>query len=296
VRQKISISTLAAMPPGPFTLRDSEVTGFVARRQRSALVTFWCFYRVADGTRRWSKIGYSDAWTPDQARVRAREIRRTTDSGLDPAQKRYDARHGPTMAELVDAYVADMDARKIGGKKPSTIRSDKSRISNHILPKFGKARATSITQDQVTAFMHESSTGSAKRNVILLSSIFSFGVKKKIVSVNPCTGIKKPADVRRVRRLSNLEYAQLWQAIGSASNATAASIITFLAISGWRSGEVKILKWSELDLPRQIANLGDTKSGKSVRPLSAEAVKLIKAQPRNGSEYVFVHKGKLTCH
>jgi len=39
-------------------------------------------------------------------------------------------------------------------------------------------------------------------------------------------------------------------------------------------------------LPRQIANLDDTKSGRSVRPLSTEAIKIIEAQPRNG-EYVF---------
>jgi integrase len=57
-------------------------------------------------------------------------------------------------------------------------------------------------------------------------------------------------------------------------------------LTGWRSGEVKNLRWLELELPRQIATLNETKTGRSIRPLSAEVVKLIDALPRN-CEYVF---------
>jgi integrase len=64
-----------------------------------------------------------------------------------------------------------------------------------------------------------------------------------------------------------------------------------LAITGWRSGEVKNLRWAELDLPRQIASLVDTKTGMSVRPLSKIAVQIIEAQPKNGT-YVFEYHGK----
>lgn len=64
-----------------------------------------------------------------------------------------------------------------------------------------------------------------------------------------------------------------------------------LAITGFRSGEVTNLRWRELDLPRQVANLIDTKTGASSRPLSAAVIKLIEARPRD-SEYVFVHKGR----
>jgi integrase len=58
-------------------------------------------------------------------------------------------------------------------------------------------------------------------------------------------------------------------------------------VTGWRSGEARLLKWSELDLDRRIATLGDTKSGQSVRPLSAAAIEIIQRQPKNESEYVF---------
>jgi integrase len=91
--------------------------------------------------------------------------------------------------------------------------------------------------------------------------------------------------------LSSEEYAQLQKVVSSAPDSTVASVIAMLAISGWRSGEVRFLKWSELDLPRQIATLSDTKSGMSVRPLSMEAIKLIEAQPKT-CPYVFQLNGE----
>src|SRR5262245_27294545 len=45
----------------------------------------------------------------------------------------------------------------------------------------------------------------------------------------------------------------------------------FLTLTGWRSGEVLGLRWDEIDLARRTAILGDTKTGRSVRPL-AQAV------------------------
>jgi len=46
------------------------------------------------------------------------------------------------------------------------------------------------------------------------------------------------------------------------------------------------LKWSECDLERKVAILGDTKTGMSVRPLSAIAVEIIRQRPQI-SQFVF---------
>jgi integrase len=225
------------------------------------------------------------------AREKAKSILLAVDMGQDPAAERFALRSGATIAELVDDYLADMDAHKLNGKKASTKRSDKSRIENHIRPKLGKLRVAAITQTQIETFMNECPPGSAKRIIQVLSAVFTFAVKKKLRGDNPCKGIVKPKDVHRTRRLSEEEYAQLWKAIGSGPNSTAASVFLAIAITGWRSGEMKNLRWSELDVQRQIANLEDTKSGKSIRPLSLEAIKIIEAQPKSGP-YVFEYRGR----
>ena len=283
---KIGLRELAAQPPGPFVLWDKEVSGLCARRQFSDVITYSVIYRTRDGRQRWFKLGHHGVWTPSQARDKARQIRFAADNGKDPAMERHELRTGATVAELCDEYIADMESHKLNGKAASTKKSDRSRVEKHIKPKLGKLRVAAITQLQIENFMNGCSPGSAKRLMQLLGAIFSFGIKKGLRSDNPCKGIVKPPDVRRMRRLSELEYAQLQKAIDGVSNSTIANVFRMLAITGWRSGEVKNLKWAELDLPRQIANLDDTKSGRRIRPLSMEAVKLIEAQPKNG-EYVF---------
>jgi integrase len=56
--------------------------------------------------------------------------------------------------------------------------------------------------------------------------------------------------------------------------------LRFLALTGWRSGEALTLRWHDVDLARRTAILPDTKSGRSVRPLSHVACELLRAQPR----------------
>jgi integrase len=289
----ITAGDLKAQPPGAFILWDSEVTGFMARRQKSDLITFSVFYRTKEGVQRLYKIGHFGTWTPVKARDRARQIRLAADEDqADPARERYDARNSPAVAELLDLYVADMQSAKHNGKKASTIKTDLSRIERHIKPKLGNLKVAAVSRGQIEVFMNAATPGSARRLVALVSAIFSFAVKRGMRPDNPCRGVEKPQDRRKERRLSAEEYQHLSKAISGASNATAAAIIKFLTLTGFRSGEACLLKWAELDLPRQTAILADTKSGKSIRPLSSAAIALIEAQPRNGSEYVFPYKGK----
>jgi integrase len=285
-RVRIGLRELAAQPPGPFILWDNDAKGLCARRQLSDIITYSVIYRTRDGRQRWLKLGHHGDWTPTQARAKAHQVRFAADNGEDPAAERHTLRSGATMSELMDDYVADMEAHKLNGKAASTKKSDKSRVEKHLKPKLGKIRVTAITQFQIDKFMNECSPGSAKRLIQLLGAIFSFAVKKGLRSDNPCKGIVKPKDVRRTRRLSEIEYSQLQRAIDGVSNPTFANVFLTLAITGWRSGEVKNLRWSELELPRQIATLNETKSGRSVRPLGAEVVRLIDGLPRSG-EYVF---------
>ena len=112
-----------AMPEGPFIIWDQETRGFVARRQFSDVITYSVVYRTRDGLQRWLKIGRAGVWTPTLARQEAKRVLLAVDMGVDPAQARHELRHGATMAELSDLYVADMEARRgPNGKKLTTIK------------------------------------------------------------------------------------------------------------------------------------------------------------------------------
>jgi integrase len=198
-----------------------------------------------------------------------------------------------TVAELCDEYVADMQSGKVAGKKASTVKSDISRIASRIKPILGKRKVTAITQSDVEDFMLGMNPRSARRVTGLLGAIFSYGVKRKIMAMNPVHGVDKPADVKRMRRLSEAEYRALWTAL-QAEKSVANEVILFLTLTGWRSSEGKNLKFSEVDLERRTGILGDTKSGVSIRPLSSAAVEIIRRQKRReGQEFVFEHRHAL---
>jgi integrase len=285
IKAKIGLREIAAQPPGPFLVWDTELKGFNVRRQFSDVITYSVIYRALDGRQHWLKIGRHGVWTPTAAREKARSVLRMVDDGKDPAAEKYELRHGATISELLDSYLADQDAHKLNGKKATTKKSDKSRIENHIRPRLGKLRVAAIAQSQIEKFMNDCSPGSARTIIALLSSIFSFAVKRKLRHDNPCTGIVKPKDVKKMRRLSEAEYAQLGTALNGSSSVPN-DVFMFLAVSGWRSSEANNLRWSECDLERYIATLGDTKTGQSIRPLSSATIDIIKRQKRS-SEYVF---------
>ena len=277
-RTKIGIKAIEAMPSHSI-LWDTAIPGFNARRQNSAVVTYSVVYRTLEGVQRWQRLGRHGVWTPDLARREAQRVLRARDLGEDPAGARMALRTGMTVAQLCDEYCA-----RENGKKPATIRSDNSRIKLHIKPKLGKLRVASVTGEQVEDFMRSLSRGSAARTVSLLSVMFTYAVKRKLTAANPCKGLEMPADVKRNRRLSDAEYAQLGSAL---KGGMISDIFLLLAVTGFRSSEAKNLRWSECDFERNIVTLGDTKTGVSVRPLSNIAIEIIKRQKRSGSPYVF---------
>jgi integrase len=279
-RVRIGLKEIQAMEPNTI-LWDLEVKGFVARRQFSEVVTFSVVYRTLQGTQGWQKLERFPIFTPHIARQEAIRVLRAKALGQDPAGEKMALRSGMTIAELCDQYSA-----RDNGKKRTTILSDRSRIKAQIKPKLGRYRVASITSEQIEDFMHSLSAGSKSRSVGLLGAIFAYAVKRKLRPDNPCHGIEKPTQAKRTRRLSNEEYAQFGAAL---TGGIVSDIFLLLAVTGWRSSEAKNLRWSECDLERCIATLGDTKSGVSVRPLSVVAIEIIKRQKQSGSPFVFDH-------
>src|SRR5262249_45733414 len=132
--------------------------------------------------------------------------------------------------------------------------------------------------------------GAATRTVGLLGAIFSYAIRSGLRPDNPVAGIIRFADGRRDRRLSDTEYRQLNDGITSSTEVwpRAVAATRFMALTGWRSGEVLNLRWSDLDLQRHVARLADTKTGASLRPLSYAVVhELQKLMGGSVSDLVF---------
>jgi integrase len=112
--------------------------------------------------------------------------------------------------------------------------------------------------------------------------MFSYAVRKGIRRDNPVRGVERFADGQRIRRVNDDEYPIIGRTFASAMSEGVwpplVYAMQFLAVTGWRTGEVIGLKWTEVDLQRRTAVLGDTKTGQSMRPLSRAACEILRQQ------------------
>jgi integrase len=149
----------------------------------------------------------------------------------------------------------------------------------------GKTATTKKTKPRGLARVR-GGKATANRVVGLLGAIFTYAVRHRMRPDNPVHGITRPEDGRRRRRLTDAEYKAFGNALKKAVKVKiwppAIAATRLLAVTGWRSGEVLLLRWSEIDLSKRTAALGDTKTGESIRPLSEVACNLLRNLTRSG--------------
>jgi len=287
--------------------------GFGARRQRSKAVSYLLIYRTREGRQRWLTLGrHGSPWTPDTARAEAQRLLGMVVTGGDPAAAKKANREAATVASLCDNYLRDALAgrlltRRKTPKRSSTLAIDEGRIERHIKPLLGRLKVAAVTREDVDAFMHDVAVGktaansktgkrrglarvrggkgAASRAVGLLGGIFAYAVQHRMRPDNPVHGLPRFADGERHRRLSEEEYAALGAGLREARTRMAiwppaVAATQLLALTGWRRGEALGLRWSDLDLERRTAILPDTKTGRSVRPLSRAACDVLRSLPR----------------
>ena len=105
----------------------------------------------------------------------------------------------------------------------------------------------------------------------------------KLIKDNPSRGVKKPPDRKQKRFLTLDELTRLGQTMREAEaageNDTALAAIRLLLLTGLRRMEALALHRRWVDSRTRCIRFPDTKSGPQIRPIGADAVKLIEAQP-----------------
>ena len=153
--------------------------------------------------------------------------------GGDPAADRRAARSKGTFEELATQYV-EQYARKNNKswKQPDAL------VRRHVLPRWGKLQAASITRSDVKSMMARITAPIvANQTLAAASAIFAWAMKEELLKANPCRLVDRNPTTSRERVLSDSELPQFWAAFDSAG-LVAGTALKVILLTGQRPGEV----------------------------------------------------------
>ncbi len=306
-----------------YDLWDGWLPGFGIRIGISGVKTYILRYRAHGGGRRAPQrfyvIGRHGVLTLDQARRRATVLLADVSRGEDPAAERKDRRRELNVTDLVNLYEREgciiQRGKRIGEPmKPLTKKYTLSRLRHHVVPLLGSKRISDINAGDIEKFVKDvaegktasdqkagahsriivrGGDGAARKVVRDLSALLSFAIRRELLDRNPVerAAVRK-VDNQRDRYLTIEELKRLGKAFENLEargvNPKAITIARLWALTGCRRQEIAGLKWSEVNFEEGLLIFSDTKTGKSVRPLNAAAMAILKGVKKEGrSPYVF---------
>jgi integrase len=249
-------------------------------------------YRLRTGRERRMTIARVGVIPLPEARRRARTALGQVAAGLDPMAVRDDARGAPTVAELADAFLE----RHVKPKRtPSTAKGYTRHIEKHIKPRLGTRTVAEVTFADVSRFHHRmrKTPGQANRVVATLSKMMTTAERWgwRPPQSNPCRGIERYPETRRERFLSPAELGTLGKTLRDLEKtepASAIACVRLLIFTGCRCGEIRHLKWDDVDLDAgrlRIRSPKESKGRDKWLPLNAPAREVLAKLPRQ-SEWV----------
>jgi integrase len=286
-------------------LWDDKLAGFGVRclkgTGRKSFVVQW----KREGRTRQIALGHYPLVKAEEARRQAVEMLAAVSRGEDPAADRDAAQSSPRVAEVCDRWVMLGVGPKGRLKRPTTLEMDRSRIDSHIRRHdIGAAKIRAVTAADVRRWLADVTDGKtavdekvadrrrsrrivrggagvAARTLRMLKAVFAYAVRHGLIAESPARDVHAPdhAEQERERYLSPEELARLGKALSQAEESGAAwqavGCVKLLLATGLRKDEALSLKWSDVDLERRRLVLPETKTGRSVRPLSRSAIAIL---------------------
>ena len=269
----------------------------------------WILRAVIGGKRRDMGLGAFPDVTLAGAREKAREARLDIDRGIDPIEKRKDAKAklaaerttGKTFQACAVAYIK---AHADTWKNPKHYQQWENTLETYVFPVMGRLLAKDITQSHVLEVLEpiwKTKTETASRLRGRIESVLDWAtVRGHRQGENPARWkghldklLPMPSKIAKVKHMAALPVkdtgsfmAALRDRDGMASQA-----LELLILTAARSGEVRGCRWSELDLENGVWTVPAErmKAGKEHRvPLSEQALRLLQRLPRfKGNDLVF---------
>jgi integrase len=273
-----------------FIVWDEAIPGFGVRVFPSGRKSYLIQYRSQKRSRRFA-LGNCNVVKPLKARKKAQSLLAGVRDGKDPAQERLEGLAAPTVADLAVRFLRDHSAKKKTGSE------DRRNLEKDILPVLGRHLVKSVTCqdiDKLHAAIGERAPIQANRVIAAVNTMFRMAERWEMrpEGTNPCRHVKRFRENHRERYLSEVELARLGTAIREieaegSTGAGAIAAIRLLILTGARSGEIRGLRWDEVDSEAGVLRLHDSKTGPKTIRLGAAAVEILAGVERKHPVCVF---------
>ncbi|OUS06313.1 hypothetical protein A9Q96_10090 [Rhodobacterales bacterium 52_120_T64] len=260
---------------------DSKVSG-LGLRVRSKQRT-WIVQARVSGKSRKVTLGRIEELSKDEARQKARTVLLDWKQGAMPVDL------SETVQEFGTRYLNEC----AGQWKPATLRAHKHNLRVDVFPHLGTRRVEDLDRSSVEAWYKSpnASTALRTRALAVLSGMLRHAeiVGLRAPGSNPCKGLRRRKSGFKAKYLTPQEWARLGSAMRSLEGDYTAPVtmIRFLALTGCRSSEARLLRWDWIEGKR--AALPDAKAGPRTIWLGKPAREILASLPRT-CEYVFAHK------
>jgi integrase len=298
---RLTATRVDSVSPGDYT--DPATTGLqlrVRKTRESTSRTWLMRYRWRG---QWVRlvIGHRPTMSLADARVRALELRRAIDDGIDPRRARP-RRQAPETPQPLSAAATSPDAahsiETLAREfldlhvRPNRRRPEyaDSILKRDVLPEWKGRDARTIKPREVVELLDgivkRGSAVMANRVAGLLSQMFRFGVHRAIVDESPVQLLYRPGgkEKPRERSLTDQELeAFLKDPRKPCRFERLERVILILLLTGQRRGELALARWSHIDLKAGTWRIPDehAKAGRGhVVPLTKWAVREFEALQR----------------
>ena len=270
------------------------------------------YRRKSDGKAVKHTLGSYPMLSLKDARSKATELRVQIERGADPHGDKIVARRAPETTTSFEAiaqryiteyqyrhnrswpwtarllgFTVDTEATVAAKECPPLLvvkdgsKDQRGRRRLSVADRWGARPIGDITDTDIIAVLDGISARTpilANRLHAVLHKLFDWARSRKLVAVNPCIGIERPApEQSRERVLSDKELKRIWLAAEGLGHPYAA-IVKLLTLTGQRRNEIAGLRWSEIDPDEGVIHLppARTKNGRAHDvPLSASALAIV---------------------
>lgn len=274
----LRLANSAVCPPGKSQefFRDTKLSNFVLVVTPKGKKRWAYQYRVdKHGSLKQITIGHFPPLHPVEARLKAEELARKVQDGVDPQaeRERERVRRRSKLIETVwPEYIAFLNKGpdKRGPRSPEHIINYQGIFRKYLEPQFAGMPIDEIRTSEVKALLREiddDETPSVPSALFTcLRAFLNWARSEEIIEHNPIAGMGKPKGVKaRTRTLSDEELRNLWRAIGSLPLPQQNFVKMLLLTGARRSNLASGFRWGRLNRSEAhcLVPAGETKSRKT---------------------------------